>query len=85
MDAITSDEKFVQGALLGRPRSFSLGGRDGFLAASSVSSSTITIVSRVATGHGLSTGDVCVEKCLGKPGFAHGRECSGKNTGNPDK
>ena len=60
MDAITSDEKFVQGALLGRSRSFSLGGRDGFLAAS-VSSSTITIVSRVATGHSLSTGDVCVE------------------------
>ena len=61
MDAITSNEKFVQGALLGRSRSFSLGRRDGFLAASSVPSSTITIVSRVATGHGLSTGDVCVE------------------------
>ena len=83
MDAITSNEKFVQGTLLGGSRSFSLGGRDRFLAASSVSSSTITIVSRVATGHGLSTGDVCVGTCLDMPGLAHGRECGGKNTGNP--
>ena len=83
MDAITSNEEFVQGALLGRSRSFSLGGRDGFLAASSVSSSTITIVSRFATGHSLSTGDVWIKKSLDKPGLAHSRECDGKNKGNP--
>ena len=77
MNALATNEKLVQGILplLRWSWSVSLGSRDRFLAASSVSSSTITIVSwvTVATGHSRATGNMFV-----KPGLAHSRECDGQ-------
>ena len=82
VNAIAINEKLVQGILplLGRSWSFSLGGRDRFLAASSVSSSTITIVSRitVTTGHNRATGVFL----RSTPGLAQKREHDGKEKRN---
>lgn len=68
MDALATNEKLIQGILplLGWSWSFSLGGRDRLLPASSVSSSAITVVScvTIATGHSRAPGDIWCEVSL---------------------